>query len=273
MIDVLSFFDEYPFRRLPKTGLGDISRDLCELGFEKIIAVSFKVLFYRDVYEADREILERNRDMVKSIKCPKIFIALGANPEYTVFPKDLLKEKTRRIFVLAPAYQGFRLDSGASIRFLEGIAENESRIIIIDLLEDYREFHRGYRLRYLIKHEYLENFLRRIDRSLSKRVILAGFRYDLLQRVFKEISEKEILVDVSSDTLYGPQYDRVRELVSSVGDDLVVLGTRYPIANPLASVLRVLFSDLSERSKEKILRGNAEKFLEEIYSYNQHAAK
>ncbi|MEM1610237.1 MAG: hypothetical protein QXQ57_01155 [Sulfolobales archaeon] len=264
MIDILSFFNEYMFRRLAKTELRDIGRDLCELGFKKIIAISFKSIFYRNVYEANREVRDEYRKIVEKIRCPNILIAYGGNPDYIGTPRDLLDRGLERIVVLAPAYQGFRLDRERTIRFINNLIDYDSRIIIIDLLEDYREFHRGYRFRYLIKYEHLENFLKRVDRTVSRNLVLASFRYDLIQRVFREISVKEVLVDISNDTFYGPQYDRVKELVNNVGEDLVVLGTRYPIANPLASIFRVLFSDISERSKEKILYRNAERFLQGI---------
>jgi predicted TIM-barrel fold metal-dependent hydrolase len=68
------------------------------------------------------------------------------------------------------------------------------------------------------------------------------------------------MVDVASNTVYGPVYDRVKALVELFGEDRVALSTGAPLNYPLVPLLKVLYSGVSERAKRKILCDNALRF-------------
>jgi predicted TIM-barrel fold metal-dependent hydrolase len=70
------------------------------------------------------------------------------------------------------------------------------------------------------------------------------------------------MVDVASNTVYGPVYDRVRALAKLFSEDRVTLSTGAPLNYPLVPILKVLYSDLDERARRKILSENALKFYE-----------
>jgi predicted TIM-barrel fold metal-dependent hydrolase len=70
------------------------------------------------------------------------------------------------------------------------------------------------------------------------------------------------MVDVASNTVYGPVYDRVRALAELFSEDRVTLSTGAPLNYPLVLILKVLYSDLDERARRKILSENALKFYE-----------
>lgn len=267
MIDSLSFFGSYPFRRIPTRDLKDLIFYLSQKGFSRIYTIRFSSIFYRDPLEGNREALEELRSLRDKFSTHTLVRLIGGfNPLYIPQKRDLVRRALERDFIaylVAPAYHGFRLDSRDTLRFIEIAVEENFRVLILDLLEDLREFHRGILFKYLVKRDTFKSFLEKIDKSFSKKIMLASFRYDLVREFSSRIADLEFFVDVSSDTFYGSQYDRVRELVESVGEDLVVLSSRTPLAYPEVSLYRVLYSDIDDSVKKKILYENPLKFYGE----------
>ena len=265
MIDALSFFGSYPFRRLFAESLAEVATHMRSKGFKKIYLINFSSLFYRDPFKANRIALNIYRRERENIKDVEIDLLGGTNPSYVAINNIDIEEIVEpyfRAYVMSPAYHGFRLDAKGSIKLVEDLCSQGRKIVILDLLEDIREMHRAYKLIYMVKDEHLERFLRNIDKICGKKILLASFRYELLKNNLARISDLELYVDTSSDTLYGYQYDRVRELVDSIGEDLVVLATRTPIAYTEAAVFRVIYSDIADSAKKKILYDNALKYYE-----------
>jgi hypothetical protein len=266
VIDALSFFGHYPFRRLFIEDLDELIKFMSSKGFQEIHVAYLSSLFYRDPLEANRiarEIFDKTLEKTRSVE---ISLLAGYNPGYLPVNKFFIEkiiDPFYKAYVLAPAYHGFKLSSRETLRFIDYMCGIDKKIVILDLLEDIREMHRAYILRYLIKEDHLYQFLKNLDETCSRKILLSSFRYDLLRKFLDKISEKELFVDVSSDTLYGYQYDRVKELVDSLGEDLVILSTKTPISYPEAAVFRVAYSDISDSAKEKILRRNA------IYFYGK----
>ncbi len=265
MIDALAFFGQYPFRKLFIEDLVDVVSYLMKKGFEKIYVAYISSLFYRDPLEANRIAEKIFREAIDKVSIPRTYLLAGHNPSYLPTNKFFLEkllDPVYKAYIIAPAYHGFNIGSRDTIRFIEYMCGENKRVVILDLLEDLREMHRGYILRFLIKKGQFEQFLRSIDKICGRKILLSSFRYDLLRDYLGKISDLEIYVDVSSDTLYGYQYDRVRELVSSLGEDLVLLATKTPISYPEASLYRVIYSDLPSGAKEKILWRNSIDFYE-----------
>lgn len=262
MIDALSFFGVYPFRRVWPIDIEEVTNLLKKHGFKKIYIAYMLSLFYRDFYEANKE-AEENFNKAKNLAINTILLP-SINPDYMPlnksFLKDLLENKFFQGYVTAPAYQGYKIDSLKTIRVFERLCEYDKRVIIIDLLEDIREMHRAYKMRHVITKESLKNFIDKIDRICERKILLTSFRYDLLKEVENKISEKEFFIDTSSDTLYGPQYDRIKELTESIGHDLIVLATKTPLTYPSVSIYRVLYSDISDSFKKDILERNILRF-------------
>lgn len=264
MIDALSFFGPYPFRRLSPGDLAGVAEVLARHGFRRAYVLYLPSLFYRDVYEGDREALELYRGSSGRLVIDTRLLA-GINPVYTPLDKrsvEALVDGLFTAYVTSPTYNGYRLDSPAVLRSIERLCSEGARVVLIDLLEDLREMHRAYRLRYLVTRDVFKSFLRKIGVECRRRLMLSSFRYEIIREGIDRVSDLELYVDISSDTLYGYQYDRVRELVEALGPDLLVLSTRTPIAYPTASLYRVLYSEISERDKEKILWQNTERFYE-----------
>ncbi len=265
MIDALSFFGSYPFRRLFTESMAEVASHMRSRGFKKIYLIYFLSLFYRDPFEANRAALNIYRMKRRNIKDVEIDLLGGINPSYITIDKVNIEEIVEphfKAYVMSPAYHGFRLDARGSIKLVEDLCSQGRKVIILDLLEDIREMHRAYKLIYMVKDEHLKSFLRNIDKTCGKKILFASFRYELLKNNLARISDLELYVDTSSDTLYGYQYDRVRELVDSIGEDLVVLATRTPIAYTETAVFRVIYSDITGSAKKKILYDNALKYYE-----------
>jgi len=268
VIDALAFFGSYPFRRLKLKKLVEVVRHLREKRFEGVYIAHFGSVFYRDPLEGNREALEEyvsSRDEIP--KDVSVRVLGGFNPAYIQMKRRFVEEAVSRTFaayIIAPAYHGFRLDSKEVFKFLDIVYDLGLKVVILDLLEDLREFHRAYTFKYIIKKKHFASFLSGLDKGFRKMIMLASFRYDLLRDSLSRLAELEIYIDISSDSFYGPQYDRVKEVVEAVGDDLVMLSTRTPLAYTEASVFRVLYSDIDSSSKEKILNINAAKFYEHV---------
>jgi len=266
VIDALSFFGHYPFRKLFIEDLDELIKFMSSKGFQELYVAYLPSLFYRDPLEANRiarEICEKSPGKTRSLR---ISLLAGYNPSYLPVNKSFIEkiiDPLYKAYILAPAYHGFKLSSRETLRFIEYMCSIDKRIVILDLLEDIREMHRAYIFRYLIKEDHLYQFVKNLDEICSRKILLASFRYDLLRKYLDKISEKELFVDVSSDTLYGYQYDRVKELVDLLGEDLLLLSTKTPISYPEAAVFRVYYSEISDSAKEKILRRNA------IYFYGK----
>jgi len=266
VIDALAFFGHYPFRRLSPRSLAGVAHYLGSKSFSRIYAACFSSIFYRDPLEGNREALEEfsaSRDRIP--RGVEVRILGGFNPTYIGPRKELVEKALERGFaayLVAPAYHGFKIDSKEVLRFLEIAHELGVRVVFLDLLEDPREAHRGYILRYAVKRESFKRFISKLDRSFSREIMLASFRYDLLRENLDRLADLELYIDVSSDSFYGPQYDRLKEVVEAVGEDLVVASTRAPLAYPEASIYRVIYSNINDSSKDRILSRNPLEFYE-----------
>lgn len=151
MIDALSFFGSYPFRRLFAESLAEVATHMRSKGFKKIYLINFSSLFYRDPFKANRIALNIYRRERENIKDVEIDLLGGINPSYiTINNIDIeeIVEPYFRAYVISPAYHGFRLDAKGSIKLVEDLCSQGRKIVILDLLEDIREMHRAYKLIY-----------------------------------------------------------------------------------------------------------------------------
>jgi len=95
VIDALSFFGVYPFRRVWPINIEEVTNLLKKHGFKKVYIAYMLSLFYRDFYEANKE-AEENFNKAKNLAINTILLP-SINPDYTPldksFSKDLLENK------------------------------------------------------------------------------------------------------------------------------------------------------------------------------------
>jgi len=257
--DPLSFSGVYPFRRLGGQ-LRETCRKLREFGFQETHALGFGSLFYRDVWEGNREVLRE----IEGVRC-----GIGLNPLAGVNPlysgdrviRAELQDSGFRAAVLAPQYHGFRPQSPRSLRVLALLEELGFPIVLLDSLEDPREWHRAYLFKYSVRVEDLRDFLRQLRlRDFKGKLLLALPRFQLIKDNADLLRALEVYVDVSHDSVLGPPYDQVKWVVENLGEEAVVLSSRSPMAYISALMAKVLHSGIGEEAKLKVLSRNVRKF-------------
>ncbi|MEM4731685.1 MAG: hypothetical protein QXO48_00920 [Desulfurococcaceae archaeon] len=258
MIDSLCFTGHYPFRKLSIVNLTELTNLMLREGFQSILVLHFSSLFYRNPWVANEELLSESGKIVDEIKDRiRVYLLAGINPEYAVSREKLAGYKGAfRGVVVAPLYHGFKLSSKNTRNLLKIVSDLDLTLGVLGYLEDPREAHRAYAFRYKLTLNDARSFIREVKEWGYSRVVLYSFPSELLFQLSSDISNASILVDVSSNDVYGPIYDYVKTLVESVGEDLVVFSSKAPLTYVKSALFKVLYSEISSKAKEKILRDN-----------------
>jgi hypothetical protein len=89
VIDALSFFGVYPFRRVWPLNIEEVTNLLKKHGFKKVYIVYMLSLFYRDFYEANKEAEEHFNKGEES--CDQRYSSFIYNPDYMLLNKVFQK--------------------------------------------------------------------------------------------------------------------------------------------------------------------------------------
>lgn len=253
IVDALAFLGRHPFTGAGADSCSELAAQLSEIGVERAYVLGLEALFQRDVWRANWEHLSR----LKGGSVELLPLA-GVNPDYALSRKRLeeLAEAGFKGLAISPSYHGFPLTSPRAKRLLNYAADVGLPAILVDLVEDERGLHRAYRLRYRPSARAVEKFLDAAAQA-GARVMLHGFSFDVLKSLAPLARKGEVYADVSHNTVYGPIYDRLAELVELYGGDRVVLCTGAPLRYPLIPLFKVLYSSVSDDVKRMILRENA----------------
>lgn len=255
IVDALAYLGVHPLKGSGTESPVELERVLQQAGIGKAFVVGLESLFRRNPWPA-------NELQARKLVGSRCLVPLaGVNPLYAVDRERLeqLRELGFKGLVLAPLYHGFSSRSAAVGRLLKWAADLGTPVVLLCTLEDVRGAHRAYRFRYRVSERELAGFLERASRA-GARVMLSHAEFNLMEKLAGAIKAAGALVDVASNTVYGPVYDRVRALVELFGEDRVVLSTGAPLNYPLVPVLKVLYSSVDERAKKRILCRNALEF-------------
>jgi len=255
IVDALAFLGVHPLRGSGTESPSELERELQRAGIGKAYVVGLESLFRRNPWPANE--LHARRLASSRILTP----LAGVNPLYALDREQLerLLELGFKGLVLAPLYHGFSPRSAAAGRLLKWAADLGAPVILLCALEDLRGAHRAYRFRYKVGERELAGFLERAERA-GARVMLSHAGFNLVEKLAGAVKAAGALVDVASNTVYGPVYDRVRALVELFGEDRVVLSTGAPLNYPLVPIFKVLYSSVDWQVKRKVLGFNALKF-------------
>jgi len=263
LIDVLTFSGNYPFRKLLYTKLCDVAKLMLEEGFEIIFNARIESLFYRDFMEANKDLLKEVNELSKQQPNSIQIKPLACfNPDY-ILDRNIINEVSKSFagVVIAPLYHGFKLSSKKVSRFLRYASELNLPILILGYLEDIREMHRAYRFRYPLKLDDLKTFLQEVKLFGYEKIVLLSFPYQFLVESSNLIANTSIYVDISSHDIYGGVYDHIKNLVNIFGEDHIVFSSKAPLSYPKAVLFKVLYSDISDKAKRKIVGENAKKLF------------
>jgi len=257
IVDALAFLGLHPLRGSGTESPVELERALQRAGIEKAYVVGLESLFRRNPWLANE--LQARRLTSSRGLTP----LAGVNPLYTVDRERLewLRELGFKGLVVAPLYHGFNSRSATVGRLLRWAADLGTPVILLCTLEDLRGAHRAYRFRYRVGEKELAGFLEHVKRA-GARVMLSHAEFNLMEKLAGTIKAAGAFVDVASNTVYGPVYDRVRALVELFGEDRVVLSTGAPLNYPLVPIFKVLHSGVDGQAKRRILCDNAQEFYE-----------
>jgi predicted TIM-barrel fold metal-dependent hydrolase len=257
IVDALAFLGLHPLRGSGTESPAELKRALRRAGVGRAYVAGLESLFRRNPWAANE--LHARRVAGSSLLPP----LAGVNPLYAADRERLerLLELGFKGLVLAPLYHGFSPRAAAVGRLLRWAADLGVPVVLLCAIEDPRGSHRAYRFRYRVGERELAGFLELAGRA-GARVLISHAEFSLLERLARAIASAGAMVDVASNTVYGPVYDRVKALVELFGEDRVTLSTGAPLNYPLVPILKVLYSDLDERARRKILSENALRFYE-----------
>ena len=255
IVDALAYLGVHPLKGSGTESPVELERVLRRAGIGKAYVVGLESLFRRNPWPANE--LQARRLAGSPILTP----LAGVNPLYAVDRERLerLRELGFKGLVLAPLYHGFSPRSAAVGRLLKWAVDLGAPAVLLCALEDVRGAHRAYRFRYRVGERELAGFLEHVKRTGAK-VMLSHAEFNLVEKLAGAVKAAGALVDVASNAVYGPVYDRVRALVGLFGEDRVVLSTGAPLNYPLVPVLKVLHSGVDEPVKRRILCDNALEF-------------
>jgi predicted TIM-barrel fold metal-dependent hydrolase len=257
IVDALAFLGLHPLRGSGTESPAELERALRRAGVGRAYVAGLESLFRRNPWAADE--LHARRVAGSSFLLP----LAGVNPLYAADRERLerLLELGFKGLVLAPLYHGFSPRAAAVGRLLRWAADLGVPVVLLCAIEDPRGSHRAYRFRYRVGERELAGFLELAGHA-GARVLISHAEFSLLERLARAIASAGAMVDVASNTVYGPVYDRVRALAELFSEDRVTLSTGAPLNYPLVPILKVLYSDLNERARRKILSENALRFYE-----------
>ena len=265
MIDALCFTGHYPFRKLSPEKLDEIIVKYKSLGFKAIAIMKFEALFFRDTDIANK-ILLRDLKQVKN-KDVKIYPIASLNPLYFVDIKNLIKDYHSNGFKaidISPPYHGFSLKSRRLINFAIQVLKYNMPLIILNLIEDIREMHRAYKFRYRIKIDELCAFLNEVNTKIKNaKILLASFSSRELKQV-RSLYKGDLFVDISHQYILGQPIDDIKILVELYGEDNVLFSSCFPLKYIHPAIYKVMYSDVNDRIKMKILEINAKRFYGEL---------
>lgn len=263
MIDVLTFTGNYPYRKI-RVGINDIVRIIKPEGFTDIFVIKFESLFYKDFNEGNRELLNEYMESTWRKDDVEIYLLAGVNPFYISSVNDIKKfSENFKGLVIAPLFHGFNLSCNRVVSIIRVANDVGLPVLILGYLEDIREMHRAYKFRHSLSIEKIKDFFELIKKYNEKpRLALISFPFKILSELANDINKLTIYTDVSYEDVYGPIYDYVKILVENIGEDLIVFASKTPLTYIKCVLFKVLYSEIDEYKKEKILKQNAKKFFD-----------
>jgi len=111
-------------------------------------------------------------------------------------------------------------------------------------------FREGWHDRFYISLDKIKELL---DDYKNVKVIINGINYSEILKIIKLFKDAD---NVYFDISFFQSLDGVETLIDVFGDDRIVFGTGAPINNPLPSILKIKYANVSKTSLEKVSYGN-----------------
>ena len=253
MIDTLVVCGKWPFRPL-KFDWFELVEKMDENDVERAMVVNVNGAFYRDVHEANLELMEEMDGLPSGIR--ERFIIMGiVNPIYPGWEEDLkfLVESNVRIIAIFPNYHGYSLSDPKLSEFWEKVVELDLPLSLIAKFEDSRQRHR------LDADEVEDNEVINLIRShRNLKLILHNFHYLSALSIHLSNPDHEYLFfDVNF--FYDVPIGDPMKFLEIAGEDRIVFSSFYPFRYYKVGVMKLeeanlLRSKNFERKLREVLR-------------------
>jgi len=148
------------------------------------------------------------------------------------------------------------------VNFAVQVLEHGLPLIVLNLIEDIREMHRTYRFRYKLTVSEISEFLSEVSKRVKEvKILLSNFATREL-RELRSRYKGDVFIDIAHQYVLGPPVDDVKLLIKLYGEDKVLLSTCFPMKYIHPAVYKVIYSEVDEGVKMKVLELNAKKFYE-----------
>lgn len=251
MIDINAFAGPWPFRALPATLPADVATMLQEAGIARALVSPLEALFFEDPHIANERLAARLQPDGILLPCAAI------NPTLANWARSLRsaqEEIGARAVVLHPNYHCYDLESDPARALLAAAGEAGLPVIIQLRMQDLRSQHPLCK----VPDVSVGKAVNAAEAAPGTRVILGGIRF---AEVSAQAARIRALSNVWIELSQVENVDGVRQAITAVGANRIVLGTGAPLFNVRSSLLKLEEGQLSNQERAAITRQNARELL------------
>ena len=250
-IDTNVHLFQWPFRRLPFDGPGELSEKLRSMSIKQAWVGSFEALLHRDLSEVNARLAKACREAPKGLLVP-----LGSvNPTLPDWEEDLRRcHETFRMpgIRLYPNYHDYTLSDPRLQQLWEVAAGRGLRIQVSVAMEDRRTQHAMLQ----VPDTDLSPLPDLLKKNPRAKVMLLNYRPS--GAVFDALAT---ISSISFDIARVEATDGIARLIRSVSAERVLFGSHAPLLIMEAALIKVYESDLSETEIRHLLHQNAADML------------
>lgn len=250
-IDVNCMWGTWPFRKLYKNKLSDLQQVHKENGIAYGYVSCMNSIFYQDPFEGEEDLHE----VLKGTLYQHI---LTVNPTLPAYETDIergIKEFNIKGVRVFPTYHHYALNDKRFLELCALLKKCHLPLFLTTHVEDER-------LDYLLLQSQInipDELMTFLHTVTDIPILLMSLRFGSLLYFDKELREMpNVYVDTSC--LKDP-VACVEELTAKLGDNKIIYGSQYPLNVLRSTLYEVTMAKIPEKSKERILRGNADVFF------------
>jgi len=251
MIDFNAFAGPWPFRALPASAPADVADLLQEEGIARALVSSLEAPLFEDPQVANERLAARLQHDGFLLLCAAINPTLAGWEQSLQAARDAL---AARALKLHPNYHCYEADSEPMRALLAAAGEAGLPVIVQLRLQDLRAQHPLCK----VPDVPVAKVLDAAAAVPGTPVILGGVRFG---EVRAEAARIRSLPNVYVDLSQVEHSDGLRQAVTAVGAERLLLGTAAPLFNVRSALLKLDEGDLDDHERGAITRANARSLL------------
>jgi predicted TIM-barrel fold metal-dependent hydrolase len=252
-VDVSAFIGLYPFRALPDWSADFLLRSMDRVDIEQAWVGHLPSAFFNDPAPGSRELIRTLAPHASRLRpVPTI------DPNLPGWEDEVHGARE----IGAPAIRTYPMHQGRErlADLIAAAAEVRTPVLLTVRFEDGRQRHPIDTV-----PDLTAALVRQAVRAHSRcRIIVTHAGRDLVEEVHYTLTDQEaarLRWDVS--WIWGPPFDDLRHLVTTIGVDAFVFGTGMPLRLPENTVAKLEVSDLDAQQVRAVQSGNLARWLAE----------